>query len=51
MQAALVRRLLVRYDVSLVPGGDDVAARGVGDVAASDRSAEYTPKSSGENDW
>ena len=50
MQGTRVRRLLILDDVGLVPGGDDDAAGGVGDVAASGWSAEHTPKSSGKND-
>ena len=50
MQDTRVRRLLVQDDVGLVPGGDDDAAGGVGDVAASSWSAEHTPKSTGKND-
>ena len=45
-----VPRLLVHDDVGLVPGGDDDSTGGVGAVAASNWSAEHTPKSSGKND-
>ena len=50
MQDTRVRRLLVHDDVGLVPGFDDDAAGGVGDVATSGWSAEHTPKSSGKKD-